>query len=54
MKAANCARCGTRITVPNWFDIGEDMQVCPECDEELDLLWQEAQDRRRIEDTKPL
>lgn len=54
MKKANCSRCGRVVTVPNYFDKDEDMEVCPECDEELDRQWAEAHMRPAVEDTEPL
>lgn len=35
MKQAMCSRCGAPITVPDDFDLFEDMDVCPECEHAL-------------------
>ena len=54
MKKAPCSRCGRSILVPNYFDKDEDMEVCPECDEDLDRQWREEHTKRQIEDADPL
>lgn len=35
MKEAQCAKCGLPVTVPDTFDVFEDMEVCPECEHQM-------------------
>jgi hypothetical protein len=49
-----CSRCGRKILVPNYFDVGDDVGLCPECEEDLDRQWRETHNRPEVEDTDPL
>lgn len=42
MKQAQCARCGAPVTVPDDFDVFEDMAACVVCDAYLASLDEEV------------